>query len=348
MSKKFNVVLVIPFYNEEKFIKATLHCLMKQKVSAEISWHALFVNNRSSDNTKKIVDDFCSSNRISYSLINEPRKGTVYSRKTGLVNASGLSSDIIISIDADTTFPNNFIQATYEDLVHTGGDVLVGKKRNTPEVELWKRLVSKNIFNYKRKLWNLEYLVFGPYFFGAFFAIKTQFFNRIPLFNPEKHEKFLGEDILLSRRCYYIGGKFIRSSSVVTPDERRTLVTKESGLGSFVGNKTHTHSKRHSVDELNFKSLSPKREAKIKQKLINFEAKRLIWMICDAYLFWLKTNKQYNNANKAVKKGMNFIGLTFVDLPNDIKKLTQNKMSLLIEDRYFNQVASRIETYLNG
>ena len=39
------------------------------------------------------------------------------------------------------------IHKNLKDLVKTKGDVLVGKRWKTSEVELWKRMVSKEIFN---------------------------------------------------------------------------------------------------------------------------------------------------------------------------------------------------------
>lgn len=346
MKSTYNVVIVIPFYNEELYIGKTLACLSAQKVSPKTTWHVVFVDNNSTDHTARIIRAFCRQAGIFYSLIHEAKQGTVYSRTRGLLYASKISKDIIMSTDADTTFLPTFIASTLNDMNTHHSDVLSGKRIASKNVRLWKMIVAPNIVNIYRKIGNLEYTIFGPYFFGSYFAIRADFFKKIALFNPPEHELFMGEDILLSRRCYYMGASFSQSSTRVTLHPRRDIVNQEIRLANFVGNDVYSHMSKHSENELRFKSLSPKQELAIQRDLLNFETGRFIWMLEDAFLFWEKTGNIYPVALETAQKSADFIGLPFSILKSASIELNQNNAYVALCSEYFTRAKKRIASYL--
>lgn len=88
------VSIVIPAYNEEKWIAKTLSAVQKLKYP---DFEVIVVNNNSKDNTNEVVRPFTETDsRIR--LIQEPRKGVLYAREAGRVAASG---EIIAQLDAD-------------------------------------------------------------------------------------------------------------------------------------------------------------------------------------------------------------------------------------------------------
>lgn len=346
MNSTFDVVIVIPCYNEELYIGKTLKALSSQKVAPDITWHVVFVDNNSTDHTATLIHKYCHHAGISYTIIRETKKGTVYSRTRGLIYASKLSKDIIISTDADTTFSPTFIESTRKDMNAQKSDVLSGKRMLSQKVRLWKMIVAPTIVNTYRKLWNLEYEIFGPYFFGSYFAIRADFFKKIALFNPPDHELFMGEDILLSRRCYYMGASFSQSSTNIAVHPRRDVANQEIGLAHFVGNDVRSHASKHSENKLRFKPLSPKQELTVQKNLLNFETRRLIWMLEDAFLFWEKTGHIYPAAFKTAQKSADFIGLPFSIIKSASIGLNQNNAHVALCSKYFTRAKKRIANYL--
>lgn len=94
--------VVIPAYNEEEFIGATLESLKKQNYQEK--FEVIVVDNNSTDKTATIAREHNAK------VIFEPCKGTARARQTGFENAKG---SIIISTDADVLFPQKWL-STYE------------------------------------------------------------------------------------------------------------------------------------------------------------------------------------------------------------------------------------------
>ncbi len=101
MSKQLFLSIVIPAYNEEKYIGACLNSLEKQTYK---NFEIIIVDNASTDDTAKIVT---SRNAKNIRLVHEPKKGIAHARKKGFAEAK---NEIIISTDADCAFPKNWLK----------------------------------------------------------------------------------------------------------------------------------------------------------------------------------------------------------------------------------------------
>lgn len=99
------VTIVIPAYNEEKTIVRTLNSICQNLTSYSVE--IIVVNNNSKDNTAKLVES------CDVRCILETKQGIMHARNCGLFNARG---KYIINADADTIYPNNWIQALIEPL----------------------------------------------------------------------------------------------------------------------------------------------------------------------------------------------------------------------------------------
>lgn len=99
MSNKPNpkVSVIIPVYNEEKYILKTLKAITAQSYS---NYEIVIVNNNSTDATDTIVNYFLQTVQTSISItyLTEYRQGTNYARECGRRYASG---EIIALLDAD-------------------------------------------------------------------------------------------------------------------------------------------------------------------------------------------------------------------------------------------------------
>lgn len=92
------VSIVIPAYNEERFIAACLDSIARQSFKPH---EVIVVDNNSRDDTVAIAG------RYSFvRVIDEPRQGIVHARNAGFDAATG---DIIGRIDADTVLPVDWV-----------------------------------------------------------------------------------------------------------------------------------------------------------------------------------------------------------------------------------------------
>lgn len=91
------ISVVIPAYNEEFGISKTIEAVMSQDYS---DFEIIVVNNASTDKTAEVVS------RFPVKLVAESRKGLLWARECGRINASG---EIIVNIDADCLPDNNWL-----------------------------------------------------------------------------------------------------------------------------------------------------------------------------------------------------------------------------------------------
>jgi glycosyltransferase involved in cell wall biosynthesis len=92
------VSIVIPSFNEERYIKKTLASIRGQSIIEEYPhlFQLVIVDNGSTDNTVEIAKNYADK------LIIENRKGKLNARNTGIRESSG---NIIVAADADIYFP---------------------------------------------------------------------------------------------------------------------------------------------------------------------------------------------------------------------------------------------------
>ncbi|MCW8966769.1 MAG: glycosyltransferase family 2 protein, partial [Candidatus Pacearchaeota archaeon] len=90
--------IVIPVYNEEKYIGKCLESLNKQTYK---NFEIIIIDDGSTDKTVEIIKKF------DVHLIKGKHKGTAFSRNLGAKSAKG---EILIFIDADMTFDKDYLK----------------------------------------------------------------------------------------------------------------------------------------------------------------------------------------------------------------------------------------------
>ncbi|KKQ24439.1 MAG: Glycosyl transferase, partial [Candidatus Roizmanbacteria bacterium GW2011_GWC2_37_13] len=93
------VSVIIPVFNEEKYIKSCLDSLISQEEKPD---EIIVIDNNSTDRTIDIVKKYPQ-----VKVINEKKQGIAYARNAGFNAATG---DILVKCDADSRFPINFIK----------------------------------------------------------------------------------------------------------------------------------------------------------------------------------------------------------------------------------------------
>lgn len=103
MQTRLKVSVVIPAYNEEKFLPSCLQSLMEQTVKAG---EIIVVDNNSSDRTAEIAAKFGAK------VVKERKQGISYARNAGFDAASG---DVIARCDADSVLLPDWIEKIGQD-----------------------------------------------------------------------------------------------------------------------------------------------------------------------------------------------------------------------------------------
>lgn len=103
------ISVVIPAFNEENYLPFCLDSIVKQKTNKK--FEVIVVNNNSTDNTKKIALRY--RKKINIRVIDENKKGRGSARFSGFNAAKG---DIILSTDADTILPENWVEVISNQL----------------------------------------------------------------------------------------------------------------------------------------------------------------------------------------------------------------------------------------
>lgn len=296
-------VVAIPVYNEEEYIVETLLSFD----SGDFLEKAIFVlvDNNSTDKTREVIKNFVKNNaRFSIALENEKKQGVEFTRKKSLDIALKYSPDVVIGTDADTIF-NQEILKEIKVFADSDSDVFVFEASMGPEVKLHRMVYFPDFVKTTNLLWKLEYELFGPYIFGASFAIKAESYSKIKdFFNVDSSPVIYqnsGEDILLGRRAHYLGLSFKKGKSKVLTSLRRYTSNIYSWL-TFERGKFYRDG--GNVFEKNINSLLNNKK-QFEKKRIENTAKRWIRYAADAKIF-SDSNKTSVGGQTAYKNFLNF------------------------------------------
>lgn len=94
------ISIVIPAYNEEKYIGRTLRSIDCLKKEREWEIEVMVVNGSSTDKTVEVAKSYGAK------VISEPHKSIGFARQHGLMHAKG---DIVVYTDADTAVPKDWL-----------------------------------------------------------------------------------------------------------------------------------------------------------------------------------------------------------------------------------------------
>lgn len=119
MNSNPKVSIIVPLYNQERYLSACIQSLQKQTFK---SIEIIIVNDGSSDECTKIASEIASGDdRIK--LINKENEGTSYARRDGYLAARG---EYITFIDDDDLMPADAIEIMVNDIEQKGADIVQG------------------------------------------------------------------------------------------------------------------------------------------------------------------------------------------------------------------------------
>jgi glycosyltransferase involved in cell wall biosynthesis len=186
--------IVIPAYNEEKYLEDCLQSVFKQDIP--VPFEVIVVDNASTDQTMAIAKKFDAK------IVFESKKGLSYARQCGLDTAQG---ELLVYIDADTRLSKNWIKK----IIHyfdTRPDV-VGVSCNFyyfdgTLIEKLGFLIGQNLF-LPFFVSFLRFINKPDVFFGQAMALRTEALRKSGGINRDF--VFHGEDTSLANKLHTQG-----------------------------------------------------------------------------------------------------------------------------------------------
>ena len=198
-------IIIIPAYNEEKFIQITLNSILNQTVLPD---KIVIVNDNSTDLTAEIVAKFTLQNK-SITLINNvseaiclPGSKVIKAFQKGLESVID-DYDIIVKLDADLILPSNYFETILNIFI---SDKKIGMAGGFAYIE-------------KNGDWILENLTNKDHIRGAFKAYRKECFEQIGGLQPQ-----MGWDTVDELLCKFYGWK------VVTDENLKVKHLKPTGV----------------------------------------------------------------------------------------------------------------------
>lgn len=199
------VSLVIPVYNEEKYLKATLLAIKNQTVNPD---EIIIVDNNSTDQTLAVIDGL----GLKVEVISEKQQGMTFARNAGFNVAE---YEVIARVDADTIPPPDWIKRIKEDFDKYPVDGLTGPVYFSGQL-FKSTLYARLLFAVSRLLNGGHNVLLGPNM-----AIKKTVWEKIK-FQVCTDNKKVHEDIDLAIHIKKAGGKImVDNSLVVAASDRR-------------------------------------------------------------------------------------------------------------------------------
>ncbi len=214
VKKDFSVSLIIPAYNEEKYIGDCLEHAIKS--SNGFFHEILVVDNASTDKTAEVASEFPGVR-----VIREDKKGITKARQRGYMESTG---DILAYNDADTRMPSSWC------------NTLLNEFQNEKIVALSGKYVYYNVSWIKKlSIWMYWYFLGIPTYWitgymiiGGNFAIRRKTLEKMGGFDTTID--FYGEDTDIARRASKFGKVKFKSSFSMETSPRR--LNKQGTIGT--------------------------------------------------------------------------------------------------------------------
>jgi len=200
--------IIIPAYNEEKYIRDCLISLQKQDVQPE-RFEVVVVNNASTDTTKLIIQEF------GFNVIDETKKGYVNALHTGYKHALDNGADWLATTNADSRVPLNWVRKILEDAEKDG---IVGV---TGPLVFWDAFPGANLFvkgGYSLLIAMTRLFGGFPQFSGPNMAFSVDAYHEIGGIDVAFN---MSPDVELSRQLSKIGEIYYDKRLVVKVSSRR-------------------------------------------------------------------------------------------------------------------------------
>jgi|GEM_PF-535465 len=203
---KILISIVIPAYNEEKFLPACLLSLLKQDFAG--NFEIIVVDNNSTDKTSDVAKN------LGVLVVKEKRAGVCFARQCGTEAAHG---KIVVSTDADCTFPANWLKKIYQSFENDPKlAVAIGPFQFTPKPR-WGKIYSSLLFKAVRQIYRRTgKIIYTP---ASNFAFRKTAWQEIDGYNTALAQG--GDENDLFKRISKTGGSTYLDDNFVLTSSRR-------------------------------------------------------------------------------------------------------------------------------
>lgn len=181
--------LIIPAYNEEKYIGACLEHALKNS-NGKFS-EIIVIDNASTDRTKEVAEKYPSVR-----VIREDQKGLTKARQRGFKESTG---DILAYIDADTHMPDKWIDTLEKTFNENSDCACLSGPYIYYDVSKFQQFLVKLYWYASMPLYALT----GYMVIGGNFVIRRSILEKMNGFDT--NIKFYGEDTDIGRRASKFG-----------------------------------------------------------------------------------------------------------------------------------------------
>lgn len=138
--KKSSISVIIPVYNEEKYIGACLSSLCKQTL---LPIEVIVVDDGSTDKTPSVLSGF-QSLKFKFIRLRTNHQGSGLARNTGAARASG---KILVFVDGDMTFDKNYLKKLVRPIYKGQAEATFTREEYVANPEnIWSRCWSVNSY----------------------------------------------------------------------------------------------------------------------------------------------------------------------------------------------------------
>ncbi|HLM81118.1 MAG TPA: glycosyltransferase family A protein [Terriglobales bacterium] len=102
-----NITVILCTYNRCRTLEKALSGVAASTVPESLEWEVLVVDNNSNDQTRDVVEDFCTRYPGRFRYLFEPHQGKSYALNSGIREARG---DVLAFMDDDVTVESTWLQ----------------------------------------------------------------------------------------------------------------------------------------------------------------------------------------------------------------------------------------------
>ena len=138
--KQFDISIIIPIYNKEKFLKRSINSIINQSFDFN-RIELILVDNNSNDKSKIIMEKFDSLYDNVKCIYRKENSGTPCTpRNNGIDSASG---EFLMFLDADDTYDEMMCEILYNKIIDSGKNIVCCQFN---EIKLGKKVDKEKLF----------------------------------------------------------------------------------------------------------------------------------------------------------------------------------------------------------
>ena len=229
--------IIIPAFNEEKYLAGCLESLSRQDFPKD-KYEIIVVNNGSTDKTKAVAEKFAVK------LINEPKKGVIFARQKGFKKARG---KYIVNTDADCLLPKNWLKTIYKNFKQNKNIIAVAGPTKSNGQDLFSQYILKMAS--KVNTWSFKYRNSVLAIWAGNIAIKKTALKKIGGYNTSLPQ--FADQLELHCQLKKTGKIYFNKDLIIQESDRRyknrllSFLIKDCFYYNFLGYQYYKLTGRH-------------------------------------------------------------------------------------------------------